>query len=307
MTLARTVIRWTPFTRDAVAFCAHLPPRMKGSRVMRVMEAFRRYGGAPQRVTTNFGIAPNYRITVEGSAEGTLLFGRPEDYAGERGCLELAAWLGRDCDAFLDIGAYRGYYTFYLRHSLPNSIPIHWFEPTTRLYQALDRNVNENRLPNVHGHGVALGAKDGQATFYVNLDDPTSSSLGDWFAQKHRVEPVTVPVTTFSSFVRAHGFSSCCVKVDVENAEFAFLEGALPELHRIRYLVMEVLGPAHDAGFIASMIEHGFHAYYINDRRLEHSPAGEFTYTPPQYNWLFCREEPTALTRRLSGSTLSVR
>lgn len=304
--IVRSLVRILPFKQSAVSVGAQLPPSLKGPKFVRVLEAMRRYGGAPAQVVTNFGIDRRYRIVADGSAEGTLLFGRPDDYSGERGCLDLVAQLVSGCDVFIDIGAYRGYYVFYVRASSGHCVPIHYFEPVPALYGQLSENIARNQLPDVIGHRCAIGAVEGVASFYLDLDDPTSNSLADWFGHKHRLRRIEVPVTTFASFARRHGIDNACVKVDVENAEFAFLEGAGREIRRIRYLIMEVLGPAVAEGFVRRMIESGFSAYYVNDRCLQHSSRGEFSYVPPQYNWLFCRESPSQLAVRLEGSTLRV-
>jgi hypothetical protein len=97
-----------------------------------------------------------------------------------------------------------------------------------------------------------------------------------------------------------------CIKVDVENAESDFFAGATDALDRINYLIMEVLGPAHAAGFIQQVMRTPFHAYYINDYTLEFSSDGSFEYCPPEYNWLFCREDPASLAKLLADSGLKV-
>ena len=128
------------------------------------------------------------------------------------------------------------------------------------------------------------------------------------FADRHQVEPIDVQVRTFSAIAREIQCSRACVKVDVEYAEDEFLRGARAALDRIAYLVIEILGPAQSRGFVCELKAlTGFHAYYINDYCLEHSSDGSYVYRVPEYNWLFCRDNPESLGQRLAASALRVR
>lgn len=301
-TVARGVSRWTPFKRQLIDLGARLPPQLKCRAGIRLFDLLSRYDATGGDVVTNLGISRRYRVTLKKGERSHLLFGGPADYPGERGPLRLASVLARDCDAFVDVGAHLGYYVFYLRHHLPE-LPIFFFEPNRELHDRIARNVAANGLERVTGFKSALGRSDGQAVFYLNLSDDTSSSLTDHFATMHTVRQDLVEVMTFDRFAEERQLNNLCVKVDVENAEFDFTAGAEHTLHRVRYLIIEVLGPASDRGFVRTMIDRfGFTAYYINDFRVEHSPDGSFSYRAPEYNWLFCRETPAALEERLRGS-----
>lgn len=132
-------------------------------------------------------------------------------------------------------------------------------------------------------------------------------SITTVFAEQYQTTPITVEAVRFDTFVRQSRLQKLCVKVDVENAEFEFIEGATGALDAIDSLIMEVLGPAQQKRFVQRMIhEYGFHAYYINDYQLEYTPDGQFTYVHPQYNWLFSKAAPAALRDKLTGSKLSV-
>jgi hypothetical protein len=97
------------------------------------------------------------------------------------------------------------------------------------------------------------------------------------------------------------------VKVDVENAEASFIDGAATEHERIKFLLIELLEPAIRSGIVSRLIhEWGVQAYYINDHSLEHSTDGSFEYTAPQYNWLFCKLDPHQLAARLRGTRFCV-
>jgi hypothetical protein len=149
---------------------------------------------------------------------------------------------------------------------------------------------------------------NGTADFYVNRTDTLSGSLTETFADRHEVTPTPVRVERFSTVARRLNLDRACVKVDVEGAEWEFLEGASDALNRVSYLIVEVLGPAYARGFVQALMRRGqFHAYYINDYTLEHSVDGRFLYREPEYNWLFCRDTPQTLAARIGRGPLRVR
>ena len=75
-------------------------------------------------------------------------------------------------------------------------------------------------------------------------------------------------------FVAGHCLDQVCAKIDVEGADDQVWEGLLPGLHRFRFVVMEILGPAVKRGLPLRIIqEWGVNAYNIHDYQLEHSAA----------------------------------
>jgi FkbM family methyltransferase len=297
------VIAALPCRRAVLRAAVRLPPVLRSAVSYRLLTAVARrtlssgtMGGA------NFGISSQLRCEVP--ADRTLaLFGKPDLYRGERASLDLAVRLAASADAFLDIGAHLGFFTFLVRARGRRDLPIHFFEPDPVLYDLLDRNVRANALERVFGHNLAVGARDGTATFYLNRSDSFSGSLTTLFAATHDVTPATVAVRSFASIAGELGFEHACVKVDVEGAEREFLDGAASSLDRVAFLIMEVLAPAVSGGFVAAMMQRtGFFAYYINDYNLEHSGDGGFTSRPDEYNWLFCRQPPATLRQTLHGS-----
>lgn len=284
-----------------------LPPALRSRSSARFLAALaRRHCDGDRLVPTNYGIARGLQCFVP-SSHFHARFGKPAFYTGERGALELASVLCRSSDAFLDVGAHLGFFTFYVRTTGSATIPIHFFEPDPDLFRLLERNVLGNRLTRVIGHQAAIGAVDGTARFYANRTDCFSGSLTAEFADRHEVAEIEVRVRCFADVARELNLTHACVKVDVEHAEAEFIEGARGALERIAYLIIEILEPAHVRGFVPELMARGgFNAYYINDYTLEHSRDGGFTYRSPEFNWLFCREGPDDLARRLTGTSLRV-
>jgi FkbM family methyltransferase len=310
MSLALTdgLVSLIPARERILRRAARMPPRWRSRQSCRLFSALaRRTGFKMPTMSSNLGISPRLACEVP-VTQMVALYGLPALYTGERGSLELAARLSRDCAAFVDIGAHLGYFTFYVHLRGQPDLPIVYFEPDPKMYAALERNVRANGLERIRGYERAVGALDGTSRFFSNHTDSLSGSLHPEFAAHHDLDAVDVTVERFATLASRLQLTRACVKVDVEGAETEFLEGASGALDRIAYLIMEVLGPAHARGFVASMMARGgFHAYYINDYTLEHSRDGSFAYRAPEYNWLFCRDEPRALAVKLAGSRLRVR
>jgi FkbM family methyltransferase len=209
-------------------------------------------------------------------------------------------------DAFVDIGANIGYFTFFIRANTDVKKPIYFFEPDPDLFNLIDTNVLSNALQNVHGFKTAIGSIVGKLTFYQNISDYLSGSITQDFSAKHDLNQIIVDSTTFSEFASKIELKNACVKVDVEGAEFDFIKGAMDSLDSISYLIMEVLGSAVENKLIERIIDLGYFAYYINDYRLEYSVDGSFNYQSSQYNWLFCHDSPDRLREKLIDSKFQV-
>jgi FkbM family methyltransferase len=301
------VIGLVPAKEQILKAAARLPPGLRSPQSSRMFAALaRRATMKASTLRSNMGIDRD--LDCEMPVDQVFaLYGKPELYRGERASLELAARLSRSCDAFVDVGAHLGYFTFFVSTRAGSDLPIYFFEPDPVLFARLDRNVRANHLDRVRGCNKAIGAADGPATFFVNRSDSLSGSLTDHFAAAHDVVATRIGVERFATVAARLDFHHACAKVDVEGAETAFLDGAAEALSRVAYLIIEVLGPAHEQRFVQSVIARGgLCAYYINDYRLEHSSDGSFEYRAPEYNWLFCRESPEALATRLGGAPFQV-
>ena len=259
-----------PMKSLLVRWGAVAPPCVRTGYTMSFFSRLASHLVANQRHLTNLGIHPYLRCELR-LHNGLLQFGSPKLYAGEQSSLEPA------------------------------------------LFATTERNVVSNKLTGVFGHCVALDAVTGQSKFIADADNPLVGRLAPLLAgnsTEHRDHPpnaIIVNTKTFAAFVGDHAINSTCVKVDVEGAEFRFLEGIVDAGNKIATLVFEVLGRALSDGFVkkASSVL-GMHAHHIGHRTLQHSPDGNFNYVPGEYNWLFCRASPEALRRRLASTAFSV-
>lgn len=304
--LAKSLVDALPGKRTISKWGALLPVPLRSYLSYRFFSAVARRTPNQMHLKTNMGISQNYLCDLSSQNHHVAIFGKPEYYLGERGALMLSEYLTKYSDAFVDIGAHIGYFTFYIREKTEVDTPVYFFEPDPDLFELIYKNVNSNTMKNVHGFRTAIGSTEGTITFYKNISDPLSGSITQDFSCTHNVEKIQVDSTTFSTFSRQFSLKNACVKVDVEGAEFDFIEGALGSLNSISYLIMEVLGIANERQIIQYIIRLGFFAYYINDYCLEQSIDGSFKYINPQYNWLFCHDTPCQLRTKLAGSPFTV-
>lgn len=290
---------------------AKLPVGLKGGiteKVLRrLLNIYVRSGGKESAVRGNMGI--NNKLNVELpvlKAPSYFLFGTPFSYKGEYHTLQLANFLNQYCAAFVDIGANWGFYSYYIAAHNQNK-PIFWFEPNPALYNNITDNLARNKFTNVRGSDVGLSDTDGTLTFYLNQSSDLESSIVAPESQEGVIKQ-TINTTRFDSWALGNAIpGKLLVKVDVENAEWQFIRGAEKALDKIEYLIMEVLGPARQSGFINYVIKDlGMQAYYIDENKIEHVREEDMRYTTGEYNWLFCHQTPDVLAKQLSGSIFKV-
>jgi hypothetical protein len=97
------------------------------------------------------------------------------------------------------------------------------------------------------------------------------------------------------------------VKVDVENAEWQFINGSSGCTDSIEFLILEILGPARQAYLVDHLIQQWMmNAYYINGDQLEFVLHDDMRYVKGEYNWLFTKHTPDALRKLLDNSIFKV-
>jgi FkbM family methyltransferase len=304
-----------PFKKGLVLIAASLPCSIKDHVfkrpvVLRAFSAllFRFRTQPPFPIRTNLGISDTTDVELPSTlARPPDIFGTPGLYRGERGPLLVAQHLLRHCHTFVDVGAHIGYYTHFIQARAAHPLVIYYFEPDPELYRIIRGNLARGGVRHVHGVNRAIGATGGPAPFFRDLNNSSMSSLS-LDDSGHPMQSVTVDVVTFDAFARQVGLrGDYLVKVDVENAEWAFVEGAPTTLASLPYLILEILGPARRRGLIDHLIQtFGFRCYYINGLTLELVKAEDGRYSPGEWNFLFCRDDPAQLREKIGRSPLQV-
>lgn len=284
-----------------------LPPFLKGQVSSGIGKALLRKSKASVKVT-NLGLSGRMRFSFEGEVPPHYLFGTPKMDFPEFGALEVCRVLsGGACDAFLDFGAHRGYFSFYVKKARPE-LSVYYFEPIPFLFDEIEKNVATNRFSQVTGVRAAVGARVGKTKFHILKNSLVCSSLSTKGMSEGAYETIDTDLLTFDEIARRYQFKNACVKVDVENAEFDFIDGATQEGSRIAFFIIEVLEDGKKRKFPMHVMKQlGMRAYYIEGMTLKHCPDGETDYSPWQLNWLFCRQTPSELRELIKGSPLTVR
>lgn len=153
-----------------------------------------------------------------------------------------------------DIGAHFGESVAYIRNLLPQS-EIYSFEPDPDSFGIL----SAENIPGVYYFNLALSDNDGEAVFYRNRISHTNSLLRvnahsqDSIALSREREKnaesvlegvnveITVPTQKLDTFCHAHKIDHIdLLKIDVQGAERAVLQGAADILERTKVIVLEI-------------------------------------------------------------------
>ena len=305
---AATVVAALPLTSLLLRKLALAPPRFKGGLVERVASALaaRAFTNRADLVETNFGISSHLRVRVPAWKHDDL-FGRPDLNPIERGTLALGLLCARDSEAFVDVGANEGAFTFLIAQAWGRDrhADIHSFEPDPNVHGRLASNLAADNIK-VNVNAIALSDHVGTQTFNRNVDDDRSGSLTDTFRHKHRTEEIEVRVTTLAAYLVDRDIREACVKIDVEGAGVAVWDGLKAAKDRVRWLLFEIIGPEDKAGLVSRIsAETGWHAYYICDWKLLHSSAVT-GFVPPYLDWLFCADPPDRLAARFQSTRFEI-
>ena len=114
-----------------------------------------------------------------------------------------------------DCGANIGMATLYFKWRNPDCI-IHCFEPDPIAFQALTKNVKNNKLQGVFLHNVAVMDQEGSLPFYISETEQASlmmSTLPKRMNERH----IEVSGIDFSVFVVEN--NPTLLKIDIEGAE----------------------------------------------------------------------------------------
>ncbi len=141
-----------------------------------------------------------------------------------------------------DVGANVGFFAMIAARLVGPAGRVVCFEPLPPNVQQLEANANLNNFRNVDVRPVALGAEDGEATFLVS-EEPTWGTLKSVGTPPDRLIGETSVTIRRLDLMIADGEvpPPDFMKIDVEGAEIALVEGAWETLKRYRpTLVIEM-------------------------------------------------------------------
>lgn len=163
---------------------------------------------------------------------------------------KVAKSLGRP--VFFDVGANFGYYSLKMSGICEE---VRSFEPVSRTFEILEKNIFKNKLTNIKMEKIALSDKAGTKT--INLYNSSgSNSFFKRNLRKHHIVKFTgteeVKVETLDGYLAKEGVRPPgIIKIDVEGCELAVLKGGRKTIIKhVPLLFVEYLSTtSKDAGY----------------------------------------------------------
>ena len=185
----------------------------------------------------------------------------------EPNIINLLHKLGAEAQVLFDVGANTGIISIEMA-LLPAAKAVYAFEPLSRAFEALKKNLEINNLSNCFAHQIALGDSNKTSKLYVpNVEAiPTSASLSPDFYPDHT--EIEVEITTLDNFVEKNNIKCLdIVKIDVEGCELAVLGGMETTIRKFRPLIIcEILPRTGDLKKVYKLLQiHGYYMYEILD------------------------------------------
>ncbi len=138
----------------------------------------------------------------------------------------LAEW-GRNADAFFDIGANYGFYSYWMMSRCPR-LTVHAFDPTPAHAELMQAVRKRNRLEQFHIHGVALGDRHARLPLHLGSTDSGHSTFGQHPGLTGAsIEVDVIPFDTWrpSTGLELPASPRWIAKIDVEGYELNVLKG----------------------------------------------------------------------------------
>jgi FkbM family methyltransferase len=170
----------------------------------------------------------------------------------------------------IDVGVAFGTPDLYSRYP---EARIELFEPSPQFYAGLENGIMRTRQCCLHR--VALGAAEGQATFY--LSGPASASLLGTQTKPGRTFPtMSVPVRRLDAILKSEDLVRPVVlKIDTEGYEYAVLQGAEGLLPTIDTVILELhLGKSYAYApqqVLDLLASHGFGLIDVLDHEVQNN------------------------------------
>ncbi len=177
----------------------------------------------------------------------------------------------------IDVGAYVGYYTLLAARSVGDKGKIFCFEPDPSNYALLLKNIEENNCSNVVPVQKAVTNTTGTIKLFMAKDPSGHSIVGGNPNQK----AILVDSTTLDDFLGARVQPVHIIKIDVEGAENAVLQGMSkiiaknPGLKIFTEFSPEALKTAGclPTEYFEKLANYGFDIYLIDEKKQSLEPA----------------------------------
>lgn len=227
--------------RDPVSRAMGVGVRWLESGVLRIPQG---HGG---------GIALDMRyLPVSHAHFGSLAFGNLETAVQEA----MVRHLGPG-GVFYDIGANLGFFSLLGAHLAGREGRVYAFEAAPDNAEAIRANAELNSLDNIEVIAKAVSAHSGTGRLQI-VDDQSWSKLEEYGEHPYTEKVIEIELVSIDELLEAGALlPPTLVKIDVEGAEIAVIEGMRATIERHRPAIICELHGTH-AEFIALMDELGY-------------------------------------------------
>ncbi len=185
----------------------------------------------------------------------------------------------REGDVVIDAGAYKGGYTYWMRHAVGPSGHVLAFEPQSELVAFMNRGVEAFGWRNVDVARLALSSKEGDRILHIPGEGPSRRASLVWARPGAQQDPV--PTCTLDAFLSEQRLERSVrfIKCDVEGHELEVFRGAEETLTRDHPTLLFECEARHDPsrsmsevfGYLQGLGYKG--SYFLAGHRL---PLNEF-------------------------------
>jgi len=161
-------------------------------------------------------------------------------------------------DTVLDIGANVGYISLVLAKCVGNSGKVFSFEPDSKNFASLKRNLALNADCNIEPIAKAVSDSHQPIRLYHAKFDFNAGAHSMLPSEKHSSDFVEIEATTIDEFVTSHGLKKIdVIKIDIEGAEMKAFNGMTETLRNSRPLIVCELCEEHQvrAGYTTQAVK----------------------------------------------------
>jgi FkbM family methyltransferase len=170
----------------------------------------------------------------------------------------------------VDVGAYVGYYTLLAARAVGNEGKIYCFEPEPSNYALLVKNIKVNSCSNVVAIPKAVTDITGAVKLFM-AENPSGHSI---VGGNPNQRAILADSTTLDDFFIGREYPIHVIKIDVEGAEMAVLQGMKNIIAKNRKLniftefIPEALKKAGypPVEYLSKLANYGFDIYLIDER-----------------------------------------
>lgn len=180
----------------------------------------------------------NFNFNDDGDYEEMLYHAHWKKYFNEE--YERIKTYIRDRDTVMDIGSNIGLFTLILSDLIGSNGKVYSFEPSTVLFDKLNKNLQSNNLNNVETFRLGMGRKEEEIELYFNPQQGGLSSIVERVSENCISEKIRI--TTLDKFTNDFTEKISFIKIDTEGYEPEVLMGGINLIEKDKPIIYIELG-----------------------------------------------------------------